>query len=152
MTVKRSPTKSPTVCSPDVHGFVYFIEAPAVRMVKIGVAVNPYSRLAELRTGSPVELVLRGAIAAEEPRAMEAHLHYQFWRERRRGEWFTLSPNIRHMMRGLQMPPRVAADDGWLQPSARRIVVGADETVEEVANRAWTLGVALGAFAYAPAA
>ena len=44
-------------------GWVYFVHAPEVRRTKIGwTAGNPVDRVNQLRTGSPVELVLCGVL------------------------------------------------------------------------------------------
>lgn len=46
--------------------YVYFIEAPTVRMVKIGTARKPLNRLSALQVGSPVPLHIIGTILGAE--------------------------------------------------------------------------------------
>ena len=72
-------------------GFVYFVEAPEVGRIKIGVAVDVCKRLNSLRGSSPARLDLRGFIQMptwSEARAMEQRLHREFVEHRCWGEWF----------------------------------------------------------------
>lgn len=71
---------------------VYFISARELDLVKIGYAFNPMHRYRHLRTFSPVELTLEGAIPGGY--AKERELHKQFALARVRGEWFKLSPSL----------------------------------------------------------
>jgi len=71
--------------------YVYVIEAAETGHLKIGLARDPASRVRELQTGSPVELLLIGQVPAGP--AFEALLHRRFDLYRVRGEWF--SPAIR---------------------------------------------------------
>jgi hypothetical protein len=71
---------------------VYFIRARELDMVKIGYSFNPIHRFNHLRTMSPVELTLEGAIPGD--RAKEAELHKRFKLARVRGEWFRLTPEL----------------------------------------------------------
>lgn len=67
------------------HALVYFVEA-STGEIKIGIAVSPSKRLAELQTGSPAKLHLLAAIPGGVER--EADLHAQFASARIHGEWF----------------------------------------------------------------
>lgn len=77
--------------------FVYVVKAFHEKefvQVKVGWAVNVSRRLAELQTGSPVELRLIGEIACrskQHARELERTIHRMFVKQRRRGEWFRLS-------------------------------------------------------------
>lgn len=73
-------------------GFVYFIEAAELGLVKIGYATNVKRRFAVLQTASPVELRLLNAIASD--RAGERVIHARFAHLRRRGEWFRSSGEL----------------------------------------------------------
>ena len=56
--------------------------------VKIGTATNIDARLAELQVGCPHRLILLAS--GPGGTAMEAALHFEFAKYRRRGEWFRL--------------------------------------------------------------
>lgn len=71
---------------------VYFISARELDLVKIGYAFDPVRRFHHLRTFSPVELTLEGAIPGG--RNKERELHRRFALARARGEWFRLTPGI----------------------------------------------------------
>lgn len=73
-------------------GWVYFIHAPEVGRVKIGIAVNPPKRLMELQVGSPVSLRLLGVIKGGEQE--EAELHSEFYDLRIQGEWFRAASDL----------------------------------------------------------
>lgn len=71
---------------------VYFITARDVDLVKIGCAYDPVARFNHLRTSSPIDLALEGAIAGGFEKERELHERYAKWRVR--GEWFTITPSI----------------------------------------------------------
>ncbi len=62
--------------------------------VKIGVAVDPYERLAKLQTANPEDLRFLGYLASESPLQLEAELHRRFRDSHIRGEWFDWSDEI----------------------------------------------------------
>lgn len=71
---------------------VYFVTARDVDLVKIGYAFNPLARYRHLRTSSPIELRLEGAIPGGFDK--ERELHKRYAKERMRGEWFRITPAI----------------------------------------------------------
>jgi hypothetical protein len=74
-------------------GYVYFIHAPAVNLVKIGfTAAVPDRRLRALRCGSPVRLKRLGLLRG--PRQLEKSLHARFREHHSHGEWFHLSGDL----------------------------------------------------------
>jgi len=75
---------SPTQGKP--HTYVYFIQAYADGLIKIGFSNDPYKRLAILQCGSPVPLRLIATIAADI--SLESALHKKFKHLRQHGEWF----------------------------------------------------------------
>ena len=78
-------------------GFVYFVEAPAVKRVKIGVAVDVRARLNELRCACPIELSLLGFVYVStwnKARKLEQRLHKEFEPYCVRGEWFEINSYI----------------------------------------------------------
>lgn len=91
-------------------GYVYFIQAGARPVVKIGATIAPLlARLAALQTASHERLRLLGAIdlraegvpAAHRAeystlaRRREREIHKQFALDRVQGEWFTLTDRLR---------------------------------------------------------
>ena len=93
---------------PRPPGFVYLIVAGS--RVKIGYSANPWSRLAELRTGSAIEMTLvsmtLGTIEDE------SALHRQFAEHRVQGEWFNLEGELAEFVanRSTTNPPSVATN------------------------------------------
>jgi hypothetical protein len=67
--------------------FVYFIQSEDGGPVKIGQAVNPAKRLAELQCGNPAELVIRAVVLAGVETEKVIH---GSWRSSAhvRGEWY----------------------------------------------------------------
>ena len=65
---------------------VYFIEAPANRLIKIGRSTDPHARLSRLRLMSPVPLEIRGVLPGDAK--LEAALHSHFDELKSHGEWF----------------------------------------------------------------
>ena len=101
---------------------IYVIRAVDTPFVKIGVANNPISRLKNLQTGMPTELVLLAS--AMWPDDNERRLHMVLRQYRRRGEWFELPDqilvslvkamhsgdiNLKAWVLTLPSPPRLAA-------------------------------------------
>lgn len=75
--------------------FVYFVLSPGEEAIKIGVAVDPFERLATLQQGNPCELELCGCICGDpHPRSLEASLHARFAHARIRGEWFECTADL----------------------------------------------------------
>lgn len=71
---------------------VYFIYAPAVKMVKIGRSTNIKSRIRALKTMSPTDLHLLATEGGGAER--ELALHNMFAEHRSHGEWFHMVPEI----------------------------------------------------------
>ncbi len=69
---------------------VYFLKADN-GVVKIGRSANPQSRVNELKTSSPVALVLIFVYETVAMKEDEAFFHRFFANRRVRGEWFALS-------------------------------------------------------------
>ena len=82
--------------------FIYFAEEVGSDTVKIGISVNPESRLSTLQTSNPKTLRLIHAF--EGTGEDEAELHERFAKDRIRGEWFTLSEQIKEYLRSAQEP------------------------------------------------
>lgn len=78
-----SPEKSQT--------YVYFVSDGS--SIKIGISVDPESRVASLQTSHPSRLVLLGTQKGDHQ--LERHLHARFCAYRQLGEWFQDTPAIR---------------------------------------------------------
>jgi hypothetical protein len=70
---------------------IYFIRA-ATGHIKIGTALNPTTRLADLQVGNPQPLELIGAVPGS--RAQEKALHAEFAEHRSIREWFNPTPAL----------------------------------------------------------
>lgn len=73
--------------------YVYIIQNGKSKSapIKIGMSDDPQSRLAQLQTGNPVELLFVATIPCKDrvqARRMESHLHNRLARINIRGEWF----------------------------------------------------------------
>lgn len=72
-------------------GYVYIIHG-GTGLCKIGMTTgDPYKRIAELQTGSPVELKIIAILATDKPQELEQALHKDFTHRRKQGEWFQLT-------------------------------------------------------------
>ena len=69
--------------------YVYLIRS--IEYYKIGIANDVESRLAQLQTGNPNELVIESCYEFPNSQAVEAALHQKFVYVRKRGEWFQLT-------------------------------------------------------------
>jgi hypothetical protein len=77
------------------HGrevFTYFIRAARAGLVKIGHSVDPDERMASLQTANGDDLEMIGH--ARGGHDLERYLHKRLGVHRRRGEWFTLAPEV----------------------------------------------------------
>lgn len=78
---------------------VYFIRGTVSGLVKIGRSGHVLSRFSGLQTAAAEPLELMGAIVGGE--ALEKELHAEFSKDRTRGEWFYLSPELEARIAGL---------------------------------------------------
>lgn len=78
-------------------GYVYFIEVPGQRVIKIGFSERPLARLAGLQTAHVEELALLGVIAG----GLDAEqcIHEKFSHLRARGELFHATRELRAFIR-----------------------------------------------------
>lgn len=80
-----------------VKELVYFVTHDDAKwrasrpVIKIGFTNNLKSRLRELSTASPVNLIPVGTIWSKSARALESRFHSQFRKNRLNGEWFELN-------------------------------------------------------------
>lgn len=72
---------------------VYFVEAPILALIKIGVTTQLNTRLQQLASMSPVPLVFLGASVGELEYERKIHKHFDHVRSH--GEWFHDTPEIR---------------------------------------------------------
>lgn len=90
--------------------YTYFILAHGANAVKIGKALNPETRLAELQVGNPDELDLLLVLPHSAP--FEEHqLHWRFDRYRIRGEWFKYEGILKDFIHKKRLNPEPAEED-----------------------------------------
>jgi hypothetical protein len=65
---------------------IYFVQAPSVQLIKIGVATNLQGRFWALRSASPVPLLLLAFMPGT--KEDEKCIHRSLWHSRSHGEWF----------------------------------------------------------------
>ena len=83
------------------HSFLYVIEAPSLRLFKIGRSMNPRDRTAAVVGACPV-LARLLAIGAAGTGEAERELHVLFRKFRARGEWFALQPtHVSELLRAM---------------------------------------------------
>jgi hypothetical protein len=71
-------------------GNIYFVAVD--RFVKIGFSTGTYSRIAQMQTGSPFEIVLIADVPGTEQAEQAMHNKFKFLHER--GEWFRRDPGL----------------------------------------------------------
>jgi hypothetical protein len=108
-----------------MSGFIYFIAADALDVVKIGFSdSHPDQRLKSLQTGCPSRLSLLAFV--EGSQREERHLHRIFSNLRTHGEWFRLEGVVRFLVTAIGgcngLTPRQLFDRAM-----ERIEAGADE-------------------------
>lgn len=77
--------------------WVYFVLAPEVNRVKIGMSSSVGTRLRSLQVSSPVILKCMGMIefpSEYEARKQEKSYHERFYSQHFNGEWFNCSENL----------------------------------------------------------
>lgn len=99
------------------HVVVYFVQAKALGLIKIGIAVDASARLAALRTGSPDRLELLGVIPVRDAVASERALHRAFRPYHSHGEWFRPAPSLLELI-GSYASPWTARTSAPARPSA----------------------------------
>lgn len=85
-------------------GYVYFVTARDVGRVKIGHSFEPFQRISQLRSASPIPLCLERV--CEGGKGREAELHQMFADHRLHGEWFLLSEEVVSFMETIDLPVR----------------------------------------------
>lgn len=135
--------------------FVYFIAADEARMVKIGVAGDPWKRLSKVQSDTPQTVRIAALEAGDLSR--ERELHEQFSALRVRGEWFSLTGELSEYIAKLPvpMPPKRGRAEqgctelsrltGWGKPycsqllnNQRRITL--ERALFILARTGWRLG------------
>lgn len=74
--------------------YVYFVQAAALGLIKVGLSNDVTARLRSLGTDSPDQLLLLGVIASSEAAGVEERLHFRFRAHRSHGEWFHPHPDV----------------------------------------------------------
>jgi hypothetical protein len=71
-----------------MKAWIYFLQAGTDGPIKIGRAQDPIRRAGALNVGSPIELVLLGAMPSDRAAVDERKIHRRLAPHRVRGEWF----------------------------------------------------------------
>lgn len=116
----------------DSTTYIYAIKSEQLQLVKIGVSVDPVSRLARLSEQCPVELQLIGVWTGDY--RDEALIHRRLKAQRVRGEWFAMSQHQavesisrilkRDMVRAEQRTEHANAVDRCVSVLAEKIDAG----------------------------
>lgn len=72
---------------------VYFIDAPAEKLVKIGYSYSARDRLKSLQAGCPSPLLLMAYYRVPDARMCEQAIHSALVDHRAHGEWFNMQPD-----------------------------------------------------------
>ena len=131
-----------------VTGYVYFLEAPKSKLIKIGYGSDVKRRVMRLQTGSPERLCILGVLPSMDPINLERHLHRKFADLRVHGEWFKRSPGLTRLLNTL-LPVDIdgLAIDSSPQPIPRGAVVispAVGESVAALTRRVCAVSAALG--------
>ncbi len=110
MTIKgfREPPEISKKLLKRSGGFVYFVEALGLDMVKIGAARDVDRRLRQLQVGCPVELKLLAQTSGGE--IAEVALHRRFEKSHVRGDWFRKDNEISAFLNS-ELYAKLSVDD-----------------------------------------
>jgi hypothetical protein len=99
--------------------YVYFAEIPKMRVVKIGWARDPESRVLSIQSQFPYDLKLIGYV--EGNRRHEYALHVRLAQHWMRGEWFEMNPTVEKYIRFILKTGKFPSHKpGSLLPSRKR--------------------------------
>lgn len=90
----RDSTAGLAVGIVEIPSFVYFITTDGAPFVKIGWAVSPLKRRAELQTGCPYRLTIAGIIPGEAKDEGSFHRQFSAYRVRSDSEWFHIEGDL----------------------------------------------------------
>jgi hypothetical protein len=82
-----------------VKSWIYFARHGAAGPIKIGRAADPHKRVRDLAVGSPIALVLLGAVLSDRPEEEEVEIHTRLSEHCIRGEWFVAAAALQEMKR-----------------------------------------------------
>lgn len=128
-----------SIQSEKAPSFVYFVLAPEVGRVKIGVTNAHAKRLAALQTSSPVQLEMLGWVEGDPQREKTYHKRFAEWRVR--GEWFEYAPEVAQGIAALLTLEKERQEVEVSIAEARRQLWAAVEA-EEARNCVYLPGVA----------
>ena len=116
-----------------MKGWIYFARHGLEGPIKIGRTEDPFRRLMDLSVGTPIELVLLGAMLSEQTSLEEEEIKQRLSVHHIRGEWFKAEAVLNEMARlGSRVvpPDQVKAcrgDCGWSKSANLNIRVSSDE-------------------------
>jgi len=73
--------------------YIYLINKEHTDDYKIGISNKPEKRLKTLQTGNSKKLIIIDKFLSSFATKIETHLHHQFYKTQKVGEWFTLNDN-----------------------------------------------------------
>ena len=124
-------------------GFVYFAGHESLGPIKIGASADPYQRIRDLRTGSPLWLTLLGVMEAENMSAAEMRLHQRFASSRSHGEWFERAPELMQLIKSCRDAVRIeepvetpSADGAYTLKEAAEILGRSLDSIRKKVQRA----------------
>lgn len=82
-----------------MKGWIYFARHGADGPIKIGRAVDPHKRARDLSVGSPIPLVIFGAVLSEAYEEEETEIHVRLDEHCIQGEWFVAEAAFSEMKR-----------------------------------------------------
>lgn len=85
---KQFPSFYETESENDDEGYVYFIRSQQNKVMKIGMAKDPFSRMRSIQTGHSDQLFMWATILSRKKNTLEKDLHEVFKKQKIRGEWF----------------------------------------------------------------
>lgn len=82
-----------------MKSWIYFARHGVDGPIKIGRAVDPHKRVRDLAVGSPIPLVLLGAVLSDRSEEEEDEIHARLHEHCIRGEWFAAEAALHEMER-----------------------------------------------------
>lgn len=82
-----------------MRGWIYFTRHGEGGPIKVGRTDNPHRRVVDLGVGTPVQLILLGAMFSEQTALEESELHERLAAHRVKGEWFEANAVFKEMDR-----------------------------------------------------
>lgn len=109
----HSGTRAERLLEKESLSVVYFIEAVGLDLIKIGYALDPWTRFTNMMTMSPAPLSLLGVL--DGGAKLECAIHEQLAADRAHGEWFHKTPAVMAVV----ATARPSIGQEWLNQKAK---------------------------------